>query len=230
LVVELPRFEKEELLALVQHGAVLPAKAYRTLLLHGPLRLPIKIQSLRKFDHLPYNFYETICDKLTADLRRIPFVQLPNEIDVSDDDQPFDAPLKLAPLVAEPDADFVMLDREALDRLSPLFLTNSVSQPIAPVPDLLERAQALAQALEVSIQVLFKKGESAHLVVEGPVLVDLERVLNLCASQTPLGPELAKITADRDRRIQQMNIAKQVVYLSKAATQAHNAKHPLVPS
>ena len=36
LVVELPRFEKEELLALVQHGAVLPAKAYRTLLLHGP--------------------------------------------------------------------------------------------------------------------------------------------------------------------------------------------------
>ncbi len=230
LVVELPRFAKEELLEMVQQGEVLPAKAYRTLLPHGPIRLPIKIQYLREFDHLPYDFYDTICSKLTADLRCIPFVQLPNEIDVSDNDQPFHAPLKLAPLLADPNANFVMLDREELSRLSPLFLKNTFSKSITPTSGLLERAQLLAQKLEVSIQVVISKGEPVTLVVEGPVLIDLEQVLELCASVVPLEPKLAKLITDRDRRILQMNTAKQVVFLNKGATQAHNAKYPQQPS
>ena len=70
----------------------------------------------------------------------------------------------------------------------------------------------------------------AEFVVEGPVLIDLEQVLELCASVVPLEPKLAKLITDRDRRILQMNTAKQVVFLNKGATQAHNAKYPQQPS
>ena len=133
-------------------------------------------------------------------------------------------------MVTDHEADFIMLDREELNKLSPLVLRNTCSRSITPSSELNQRAELLSQRLDVSIKIEKDIGELDRLIVTVPVIVDPEKVLELCLSESPLEPAIAKIIDDRDSRIRAMNIAKQVVFLSKEAIQEHNTKYPLHPS
>ncbi len=211
LVVELPKFTKNELIETIESGIVLPPKAYRTLLPHGPIRLPVRMAFLQTLNAIPPEHLQAINEKWATELEQILFIPLPYEINVSEDrDRYYDA-LSVTPLVVNSNADFEILDPHELGKLNPLALKYSIIKIINLQEDVHRRIEILSQALDISISIVKVMGKIDRLCIEGSAMMNLETVFALCVSKTPLEAGIAQILAEREKTLNTIDLSKELL-------------------
>ncbi|MBF0276139.1 MAG: GFA family protein [SAR324 cluster bacterium] len=199
LVVELPKFSKNELIKIIEAGTVLPPKAYRTILPHGPIRLPVRMNFLQELKAVGQKQLEKINERWTEELRQVHFVQLPCEINVSQNPEKFYAGLKVAPFVVNPYPRFEILDEKELEQLNPLNLRHSIVKIIDLPENFQKRLESLKKILGITVNTVKEAGKSDRIYFEGPAMMCMETVFELCFSDTPVDEGSSRILSDQEK-------------------------------
>ena len=146
LVIQLPTFTKEDIVKVLGRGEILPPKSFRTRLPTGPLGLPINMEFIKNLQERPelyidgldsswpdakQKIVEWVNRRLQQELEWIDFVELPQEMNVSETDK-FRFPVKLAPVIKNHEAEFLILDKIGIYNLNPLNFREEISRVLTP--------------------------------------------------------------------------------------------------
>ncbi|MFH2145819.1 MAG: hypothetical protein ABII75_07335, partial [Candidatus Omnitrophota bacterium] len=157
LVIQLPAFTKEDIVAVLAKGEILPPKSFRTRLPRGPLGLPIKMEFLKNLQEKPELYIEGfdigrtgarervvewMNRRLQQEMEWIDLVELPQEMNVSETDK-FRFPVKLAPVIKNHKEKFLILDKEGIYDLNPLNYKVEISRVLTPKLEFEEEALTL---------------------------------------------------------------------------------------